>query len=726
MPYDSVKSRSRWPALLCTLLLALIACLVSVVPAYAATVKVGSDGKAPAGLSAGTQVVTAGGTYTITKVNSDGSYQSTKTSNATTSSSSSGSSSSGSSSSRSSGSSSNRTPSSQSSSSSSSSSSSGTTVKVGADGKAPSGLSVGTQVVTAGGTYTITGVNSDGSYKSSLTNSGQTTSNYKGSYSNSGSSSSGKSGSSGSSSSNTNSTVVVGANGKAPTGLPVGTQVVTGGGTYPITGVNKDGTYTSVLTNKNQTTYNYSSSNSSSGNNKIYSIGNDRSQMGVALQAISESNLTEEQKIAQALSYLGYESNEVNQAAMKATLDGYAAGSYDGKGLMMEGGNIINYSIDSSGNILLDVPFSYDGAVDLTTPEAQAALKDIIAAKEAFTAAQNRPGVTEAELQALNDAANAARENLGYSGGYNGNYYITSDAPVSNSGGSSSNSGSKPSSRYFTISASAGIGGSISPSGDVSVRRGRSQSFSIKADKGYVVMGVYVDGVDVGAKTSYSFRNVKANHTIVAAFMVTDETKIPSYTITASAGEGGYISPSGRVTVKQGGAASFMISAAYGYGIDKVIVDGSSAGSLSGYGFTNILRDHSISVQFKKLELPVTLEASGVMRPSDTIKSGLGVEASVSVDVENCEVTGVTATYSDGTVIELEKVGGQWALPVNPSSVTNARVHYIPIDWPDNTTFDVTYLVTAEDAYGNVVTDTDTDSVRVVGSMYDDDQTTHD
>lgn len=47
------------------------------------------------------------------------------------------------------------------------------------------------------------------------------------------------------------------ASGSAPKGLSVGDEVVTGGGTYKITGVNADGTYKSTLSNKNQTTYNY-------------------------------------------------------------------------------------------------------------------------------------------------------------------------------------------------------------------------------------------------------------------------------------------------------------------------------------------------------------------------------------------------------------------------------------------------------------------------------------
>lgn len=46
-------------------------------------------------------------------------------------------------------------------------------------------------------------------------------------------------------------------NGKAPVGLQVGDEVVTGGGTYRILGVNADGSYRSSLSNKYQTIYNY-------------------------------------------------------------------------------------------------------------------------------------------------------------------------------------------------------------------------------------------------------------------------------------------------------------------------------------------------------------------------------------------------------------------------------------------------------------------------------------
>ena len=60
----------------------------------------------------------------------------------------------------------------------------GSTYKVGSDGKAPSGLNVGDSVVTGGGTYKITGVNSDGTYQSALSDANQTTNNYTGNYAN--------------------------------------------------------------------------------------------------------------------------------------------------------------------------------------------------------------------------------------------------------------------------------------------------------------------------------------------------------------------------------------------------------------------------------------------------------------------------------------------------------------------------------------------------------------
>ena len=75
-----------------------------------------------------------------------------------------------------------------------------------------------------------------------------------------------------------------------------------------------------------------------------------------------------------------------------------------------------------------------------------------------------------------------------------------------------------PPAETFTITASAGQGGSISPSGAVSVKEGASQTFTVTPSEGYEIADVTVDGKSVGQKTSYTFETVTKAHTITASF----------------------------------------------------------------------------------------------------------------------------------------------------------------------------------------------------------------
>lgn len=70
----------------------------------------------------------------------------------------------------------------------------------------------------------------------------------------------------------------------------------------------------------------------------------------------------------------------------------------------------------------------------------------------------------------------------------------------------------------YTVNAGAGTGGTISPSGSVSVSSGASQSFSISPATGYKIADVEVDGASIGAVSSYTFSNVTASHSISATF----------------------------------------------------------------------------------------------------------------------------------------------------------------------------------------------------------------
>ena len=76
---------------------------------------------------------------------------------------------------------------------------------------------------------------------------------------------------------------------------------------------------------------------------------------------------------------------------------------------------------------------------------------------------------------------------------------------------------------YYTIKATAGTGGSITPSGNVSVREGRDKTFTITPDKGYTVSNVKIDGRSIGAVKSYTFENVKRAHTIEVRFTRANE-----------------------------------------------------------------------------------------------------------------------------------------------------------------------------------------------------------
>lgn len=96
---------------------------------------------------------------------------------------------------------------------------------------------------------------------------------------------------------------------------------------------------------------------------------------------------------------------------------------------------------------------------------------------------------------------------------------LTVDAKASLTRRSSGGAPSGTVTPSYTVSASAGEGGSISPSGKTSVDKGDDLTFAITPDEGYVVDDVLVDGVSVGSVTSYTLRDVAKSHTISASFV---------------------------------------------------------------------------------------------------------------------------------------------------------------------------------------------------------------
>ncbi len=191
----------------------------------------------------------------------------------------------------------------------------------------------------------------------------------------------------------------------------------------------------------------------------------------------------------------------------------------------------------------------------------------------------------------------------------------------------------------YTITATAGSGGSVSPAGNVNVVPGADQGFTVTADIGYHIVDVLVDGSSVGAVSSYTFTDVAADHTIAASFALN------SYRITATAGFGGSLSPAGSVNVTHGANQGFTVYPDRGYRIFDLVVDGASQGALDSYTFRNVTADHRVHALFAAyaLEVKITNPKEG-----ETLSGDVEVTGEVSGDAA---VTRVGLTV-DGTLLE--------------------------------------------------------------------------
>lgn len=342
-----------------------------------------------------------------------------------------------------------------------------------------------------------------------------------------------------------------------------------------------------------------------------------------------------------------------------------------------------------------------------------------------------------ATADAAHAAAEALRNAYGYSGGDDGDYYISN----SGSSGSSNNSGggggetSVGNYTFFTITASAGTGGSINPSGTTTLVKGDSKTFTITPNAGYRVSGMLVDGAPVEPVPTYTFSNVALSHTISVKF-------VAIFNITASAGTGGSISPSGTTALVAGSSQTYTITPNTGYKISSVTVDGASVGAVSTYTFSDVAAAHSISVTFASAaslsagDAVLGDDGSGTLKSGNMTKSGYGVTANISVASSYVSGTTVTASYnftSPQTVL-LQNVNGTWQFPVNPSHPARARKLYIPVDAPgtasDPKTYAITFTVKALDpqatalaGYNVYLTDIKSVTLTIDGSMYEDDFT---
>lgn len=191
--------------------------------------------------------------------------------------------------------------------------------------------------------------------------------------------------------------------------------------------------------------------------------------------------------------------------------------------------------------------------------------------------------------------------------------------------------------------------GKIVPSGTVKVRPGASLKIAVILNAGYEISDFKVDGKSVGKVTEYTIEDIRSSVDVSISVV----KKVDGFTIVASAGTGGKISPSGDVKVEKGKDASFTFSANSGYAVYEVIVDGKKIVTSGSYTFKNVSENHTIAVTFKYVGSGGG-SGGGSVTPSKTL-SNIEITKQPTKTIywkdETFEAAGmeVKATYSDGS-----------------------------------------------------------------------------
>jgi sialate O-acetylesterase len=245
---------------------------------------------------------------------------------------------------------------------------------------------------------------------------------------------------------------------------------------------------------------------------------------------------------------------------------------------------------------------------------------------------------------------------------------------------------------HYAVSSEAGKGGSITPAGKSQYLRRMAAGYKITPKRGYYVKDVKVDGVSVGAVTDYTFDPLYADHNITAEFTRWQ----PKYNISVASGKGGKVVPSGKVKVKQGKTAEFIILPQAG-NVASVTVDGVDLGERYKHSFVDVDRNHSIAVAFQST-IKVSAGFGGTISPSNTMEvepgqnqrykvlpmAGFAV-ASVKVDgvelgaVDSYEFKDINSSHSiDVKFRKKGKAAGPLKIPRKEELIFACRANSLP------------------------------------------------
>ena len=197
--------------------------------------------------------------------------------------------------------------------------------------------------------------------------------------------------------------------------------------------------------------------------------------------------------------------------------------------------------------------------------------------------------------------------------------------------------------KIYTITATAGAGGNINPAGSVNVTHGSNQSFTITPNTGYEIEDVKVDGVSIGAVSTYNFTNVTTNHTIHATF------RLKSYTIIVSANPpaGGSVSGGGNYT--HGDTVNLLATPNEGYEFVNWTENGVQVSANTAYSFTATgNRTLVANFRLKTYTITAAAGAGGSIDPAGNVNVTHGSNQSFTItpdtgyDIEDVKVDGVS------------------------------------------------------------------------------------
>ncbi len=220
--------------------------------------------------------------------------------------------------------------------------------------------------------------------------------------------------------------------------------------------------------------------------------------------------------------------------------------------------------------------------------------------------------------------------------------------------------GTPPTPTAFSITVEPCEGGTISPSGTISVTSGESKEFTFTANTNYAIDTVTVDGSAVTlTDNKYTLSSITANHTIKATFK-----KVSKFSMNFDADAPVTDHNGANLTARHASIKS-------GYGVflhipvgEMVNLEGTPKATMKATFFKNKNAEHEL----------------------------------VFVSSDN---------------------GGYFELPANPESPTGAKCAYIPVG-AKNKKYDITVTVTAKGADSNSYSLSHTYTIEVKGSMYDD------